>query len=137
MRIKRPDFKDAQSLLEAARKEMAFTLQLVITPESASTIIRNIYECFRMLGEALLTLRGIESTDHLQPVRALMALAVETKRPLPVIDTLRKIRHNINYYGYQPGSDEAVEAVAIAQTCFEPLCQNIKSLADSQNKVKV
>lgn len=133
MRIKRPDTKDAQSLLEAAHQEMNFTLNsLTVSPESASTIIRNIYECFRMLGDALLTWKGIESTDHLQPIHEILKLDVNTIRPLQVIDHLRRLRHNINYYGYKPSVEEAQEAISIAHSCFEAVYKKIKAFIEEK-----
>lgn len=132
MRIKRPDHKDALSLIEAAHSDMKFTFSMKVTPQSASTIIRNIYECFRMLGDALLTLRGVESSDHIQPIQELLALPVETPRPLQIIDTLRKFRHNINYYGYKPSVEEAEEAISIAKSCFEEVYNSIQKMIDQK-----
>ncbi|MCK5233583.1 MAG: hypothetical protein KAJ91_02085 [Candidatus Aenigmarchaeota archaeon] len=68
MRYKKPDRKNALSIINAAEMEMSFTLSLKPTEESAPTIVRNIYECFRMLGDALLVVDGIESEDHLMPI---------------------------------------------------------------------
>lgn len=121
MRIKRPDKKNAQSILNAARRELDYTLTLNISEESASTIIRNIYESFRMLGDALLVYRGIKSIDHVLPIKELLSLKVQTLRPVNVIGNLRKTRHNINYYGYKPNISEVEDAVSIANNCFEPL----------------
>ncbi len=128
MRVKRPDYKNAESLLATARTDVEYTLTLAVTPASARTIIRNIYESFRMLGDALLTLKGLESTDHTQPIQELLQLEVQTKRPLQVIDYLRRLRHNINYYGYAPSVEEAKEAISIAKSCFEEVDLKIKSL---------
>lgn len=121
MRYKRPDKKNALSIIEAARREMNFTLTLKPTEESGATIVRNIYECFRMLGDALLIARGIESSDHLMPITTLLNVKVETKRPIQIIDNLRRLRHNINYYGYRPTLEEVREAISIADCCFGPL----------------
>ena len=52
MKEKHPDGKNAKSILEAAEKQMRYTLTLVISDESAFNIIRNVYECFRMMGDA-------------------------------------------------------------------------------------
>lgn len=60
----KPDQKKAISLIRAAKLEMNFTLSLDITEDSASTILRNIYECFRMLGASLLTAEGKDFEDH-------------------------------------------------------------------------
>lgn|SRR3989338_6156167 len=125
MRYKRPDKKNALSILNASKRDMKFTLTLKLSEESATTIVRNIYECFRMLGDALLISRGIESSDHIMPLNELLKLRVSTSRPIIVIDNLRRLRHNINYYGYKPTISEAEDVVSIAKSCFEPLFEAV------------
>ena len=121
MRYKRPDIKNAQSILKAAQREMKFTLTLEPTEDAATTITRNIYESFRMLGDALLVAEGIESQDHITPIKELLKLKVETKRPISIIGNLRRLRHNINYYGYSPSIAEVTDTISIAKNCFKPL----------------
>ena len=135
IRYKRPDKKNAESILDAARSDMKFTLfTLKPTSESASTVVRNIYECFRMLGDALLVAKGIEAEDHVTSIKELMTLSVSTSRPIFLIDNLRKLRHNINYYGYKPTVLEAEDAVSLAKACFEPLAQEVlKKIKESGN----
>jgi uncharacterized protein (UPF0332 family) len=125
-RIKRPDKKNALSIINAAQRELHYSLRLKINEESAFNIIRNIYECFRMLGDALLISKGIVSKDHIEQVKELQTVQVKTKRPIRLIDSLRRIRHNINYYGYIPSKAEAEDAVSIAKACFYPLLKAIK-----------
>ena len=125
MRYKRPDKKNALSLIEAAQKEMRFTLNLPLSEDAGPTIVRNIYESFRMLGDALLISKGIESEDHLVPVKELLKLKVDTQRPISSIDNLRRIRNNINYYGYQPKLAEVSDVISIAQSCFNPLLDEV------------
>lgn len=120
-RYKRPDAKNALSIVNAAKRDMEFTLSLEVTEESGATIIRNTYESFRMLGDALLVAQGIKSEDHILPVRELLKLKVKTSRPIYLIDNLRRLRHNINYYGYSPELVEAEDVVSIAKSCFKPL----------------
>ena len=127
MRYKRPDRKNALSIIKAAENDMIFTLSIKPTESSASTIVRNIYECFRMLGDALLVLEGIESEDHIAPIRELTKLKVNTLRPINLVDNLRRLRHNINYYGYKPNIAEVNDAISIAQTIFKPLLNIIKA----------
>lgn len=125
MRLKVPDSKNALSITEAAKRDMNFTLSMQVTEEAGATIVRNIYECFRMLGDALLIAKGIKSEDHLMPIKELMTLRVETPRPINVIDNLRRLRHNINYYGYRPKLVEVEDALEIARLCFEPLLNEV------------
>ncbi len=51
---------------------------------------------------------------------------VKTERPIRLIDTLRKLRYNTNYYGYIPSREEAEDAISIAHACFYPLFDVIK-----------
>ena len=53
-----PDRKRALDLIASAKEELIYTLSLEISEKSANTIVRNIYESFRMLGEALLISDG-------------------------------------------------------------------------------
>ena len=121
IRYKRPDKKNALSIIEAAKMDMEFTLSLKPKEESGPTIVRNIYECFRMLWDALLVAKGIESEDHITPIKELLKLKVTTTRPINTIDNLRRLRHNINYYGYKPNLAEVEDTISIATTCFKPL----------------
>jgi len=125
MRYKRPDKKNALSIIEAAKRDMDFTLSIEVTEESSPTIIRNIYECFRMLGDALLIAQGIESEDHITPIKELLKVKVVTTRPIQLIDNLRRLRHNINYYGYKPKLIEAKDVISIAESTFKPLLNAI------------
>jgi len=128
MRYKRPDGKNALSIAEAAKRDMSFTLSIKPSDESSPTIVRNIYECFRMLGDALLVAKGIESEDHLAPISELLKLKVKTTRPIIIIDNLRRLRHNINYYGYKPTIMEAEDTISIAKSCFKPLQEEVMRL---------
>jgi len=127
LRYKKPDKKNALSILEAAERDMKFTLNLKATDLSSTTIIRNIYECFRMLGDALLVSKGIDSKDHLAPINELLKLNVSTKRPINLIENLRRLRHNINYYGYKPRLEETIDVISIAESIFYPLVKTVRA----------
>ena len=126
-RQKHPDKKNAASIVDASSRQMKYTLTLESSDSSAFTIIRNIYECFRMLGDALLITQGIEAEDHVAPIQELMNIKVETSRSIKLVDHLRRMRHNINYYGYTPGKEEADDAISVAKACFEPLFNAVKN----------
>ena len=125
-RFKHPDKKNALSILQAAEREMQYTIKLQVTDESAFNIIRNVYKCFRMLGDASLVAKGFISQDHVEQIKELEQMPVKTERPIMLIDTLRKLRHNINYYGYIPSKVEAEDALSIAKNCFNPLLEFIR-----------
>lgn len=126
IRIKHNDKKNALSIINASEKEMIFTLKQQATEESAFNIIRNIYECFRMLGDARMISKGLVSQDHIEQIKELESIPVQTERPVKLISSLRRLRHNINYYGYIPTKAEAEDALSIAKSCFYPLLDAIK-----------
>lgn len=126
IRYKRPDEKNAISLVEAAEREMKYTLTLNLSEASAPTIIKNIYECFRMLGDSLLLSKGVDSDDHVTPIKELIDLKIQTIRPMHLIDNLRRLRININYYGYKPNLSEAEDAISIAKVLFNPVLSEVK-----------
>lgn len=125
IRYKRPDNKDALSLLESARREMKYTLTIPLTEESGATIIRNIYECFRMLGDSLLVKQGIESQYHIMPINELMKIKISILRPINLIDNLRRLRHNVNYYGYKPKLEEVRDFLDFAKKCFVSISKEV------------
>ena len=125
-RIKYPDRKNASSIIDASIRQMNYTLTLEATDESAFNIIRNIYECFRMLGDALLVSRGTLVEDHVAQIKALEGLNLDTSKPMILVDKLRRMRHNINYYGYTPKKEESDDAISLAKACFEPLLNAVK-----------
>ena len=129
-RYKRPDHKNALSILLAANREMKFTLTLEVNENSGTTIVRNIYECFRMLGDAILTAKGLEGDSHIESIRELSKLKVNTTRPINLVDSLRQLRHNINYYGYRPTIAEINDALSIARSLFKPLSEEVLKIID-------
>ncbi|MBS3134398.1 hypothetical protein J4214_04155, partial [Candidatus Woesearchaeota archaeon] len=81
-----------------------------------------------MLGDAVLVSKGIGSSDHILPINEILKIRVITKRPINLIDNLRRLRHNINYYGYKPSLIDINDTISIAESCFYPLLKEIKKL---------
>ena len=105
---------------------MNFTLSIAPSEQSGPTIIRNVYECFRMIGDAILVSEGMESDDHAAPIKELMKVKVVTSRPINLVDNLRRLRHNINYYGYKPRLPEVEDTISIAKSIFQPLLKAVR-----------
>lgn len=118
MRQKIPDLEKAKSIIASAKKDYEYTLTIKVNDNSANTIIRNIYESFRMLGEALLIIKGFGFTDHMECINELINLKIKTKRNIQILDYLRKTRHSINYYGYIAKKEEAEEIISIGKDLF-------------------
>ena len=100
-----PDKAKAKGMVTAAELDMGFISGLPIAINSAQSIIRGIYENFRILGDALLTAQGFKAEGidhHTQMMDALVKLNIKTARPLFLLNDLKRIRHQINYNGYIP-----------------------------------
>ncbi len=124
-----PDKFKAQSMVSAVEAEIKFTKTIVPTAESSFTIVRNVYESFRMLGDVLLLIHGKEASEkghHIEMIKELLTLSVETKRPIQVLLNLKDLRNKINYNGYMPNVEEAKDALSILDACFEPIINKIK-----------
>jgi len=120
-KITLPDLKKAKSIIEAAKRDIDFTLKIEQSENAGATIIRNIYESFRMLGDALLVAKGLKSEDHSSQLKELTFLNTKASRPIGVLENLKRIRHNINYHGYFPTKLDVLDAINIAKSLFEPL----------------
>lgn len=123
IKINIPDKNRIESLIQASVSDMEYTTSLQVKDKASNTIIRNIYECFRMIGEASLLKRGIKAQDHLICMDELIQLGKEEN--VQIIDWLRRIRHSINYQGYLAKAKEALEAKRIADMFFKKLVQKI------------
>ncbi len=127
---KHPDKEKARSIIRASEEEIKFTLSITPTNQSASTIIRNLYESFRMLGEAILIKEGISTVDHREQIQPLLNLNIQTERPLQLIDQLRKSRHSINYYGYRPSKTDAEDAIDFTKKCFHKIFLEVNRIIE-------
>ena len=128
-----PDKERAKSIMQNSIKDMKYTLSLKVCEESANTIIRNIYESFRMLGEAILLKKGIRPIDHINSVDEILKLEIKTKRPLILLENLRRLRHNINYYGYKANIYDAKESIGFAKDCFNELSKRVNEIIEKWN----
>lgn len=129
IRKRTPDKTKARSMVEAAVIEMKFIRTLKVSRESGATIIRGIYEDFRMLGDALLFIKGKEAIGpdhHNEMINELFTLNVKTKRPIRILNNLKSLRNNINYRGYIPTVEEVNDSLSIAEDCFEPILKEVK-----------
>ena len=130
MRVRKPDRKNAQSLIAASERRMRYTRSLALDEASAATIAGNVYECFRMLGDALLISRGTEHTDHGSSIDALIHLNIRTVRSPRVLVDLKTLRHAINYYGYEPSIEQVEDVLSIADSFFEPIAERVERESD-------
>ncbi|HLD15039.1 MAG TPA: hypothetical protein VJB94_00465 [Candidatus Nanoarchaeia archaeon] len=130
-----PDKAKARSIVQAAEIEINFIQTLKPSNQSGITIVSRIYENFRMLGDALLLIRGKEvigQDHHTEMINELFTLKVNTKRPIMVLNSLKSLRNNINYRGYIPSIKDVQDVISIEEACFEPI---LKAVKEELNKI--
>lgn len=108
-------------MIEAAEREMTYVLKQGMNPEAAATLVRAMYECFRMIGDALLLARGYEAKDHHVMIDEVLHLDVTTPQPIIILDRLRRTRMKINYEGYFPTAAELDDFHNFTRACWQPV----------------
>ena len=120
---------DLNGMLKNAEDDIEFTLKLKISRDSCNTIIRNIYEAFRMLGEAVLLSKGFKSFDHKAMIEELLKL--DKNEHLLFLNTIKEIRHKINHKGYQAGIEETKDIIDFAEQHFNNIFKKVKNEIDN------
>ena len=131
-----PDKPKAKGMVSAAELDMEFISSLPITTKSTQSIIRGVYENFRILGDALLTAQGFktEGVDHhTQMIEALIKLDIKTTRPLILLKDLKKMRHQINYNGYVPTDNDVKYALELKKAFWDAVLGEVKKQIESQS----
>ena len=85
----------------------------------------NIYEDFRILGEAVLLSKGIKSFDHKAMIEELIKL--DNDAHLLFLNTIKEIRHKINHKGYSSAITEAKDAIDFAEKHFNDIYEKVKN----------
>jgi hypothetical protein len=127
---KQPDKQRAESIIKSSLNDIKFILKITPKEESASIIVRNIYESFRMLGESILIKKGIKKINHINSINELIKLNLNTKKPLNLLENLMRLRNNINYNGYRANLFEAKDTILLAKTCYLPLLNKVKKILE-------
>ncbi|MBI2574716.1 hypothetical protein HYV82_02415 [Candidatus Woesearchaeota archaeon] len=136
IRKKVPDIAKARSMIAAARIDMGFIESVPVSREASQSIIRGVYENFRILGDALLTAQGFEasgSDHHAEMIDAIVRLQIKTPRSLMLLHEIRKLRHRINYIGYIPSEEEAEYVLSIKKALWKPVLAEAEKLVLSKN----
>ena len=107
LRRRSPDKARIRSMLEAAKRTSEYVCRLEINEESAAVVFRELYECLRQIGDALLWRSGWEPLKHTASIEALKEEVgyVDYEK----LDRLRIIRNNANYRGYSVSVQNALE----------------------------
>ena len=131
-----PDRAKAEGIVATAEKNISAIERLEIDSITGPLITSTIYESFRMLGDALLTAEGFETEGkdhHSEMIGRLMQLKVNANRSLLVLDELRRKRNKINYDGYLPTQDEVKDVIAVKNSLWKPLLEEIKFVIKRQS----
>ena len=57
-----------------------------------------------------------------------VAIDAKTKRPIQVLDSLRRLRHDINYRGYQHSQADLDDILSIKEACWKPILDKVSEI---------
>mgnify|MGYP001582547461 CR=1 FL=1 len=129
IRKKVPDKAKALSILNAAANNIEAIKLLEGNRKADGLAVTAIYESFRMLGDALLTAEGFETSGkdhHAEMIGRLLKLQINADRSLLVLDELRRKRNKVNYEGYAPSEDEVKDIIAVKNSLWDPVFNEVK-----------
>ena len=128
-----PDKPKALSMLNAAANNVEAIKLLEGNRIAGGLVVSAIYESFRMLGDALLTYEGFETSGndhHVEMIGRLLKLQINADRSLLVLDELRKKRNKVNYEGYAPTEDEINDIIAVKNLLWDSVFNEVKRLIE-------
>ena len=121
-------------MVAAATRDMGVMDKITSIENAGSTIIRGVYENFRMLGDAVLTAQGGEEMGthhHREMIAVLTKLPVKSDRSILVLQKLRKLRHKINYEGYIPEEEEVKYVISVKKALWKPVLDAVKKQVEN------
>ena len=116
LRPKQIDIEKIKSLINSSKSNADIALRIKLDEKSATVIFRELYECIRQLSEALWMLDGYEPKTHEIALESLKEIEIKNKLKLNHLDRYRKIRHDINYQGFQSTLEQAKEILDFWKT---------------------
>ena len=116
LRPKQVDIEKIKSLIDSSKSNAEVALKIKLDEKSATVIFRELYECIRQLSEALWMINGYEPKTHEVALESLTELEIKSKLKLNHLDRYRKIRHDINYQGFQATLEQAKEILDFWKT---------------------
>jgi len=119
LRPKSAEPPKVRSLLDSIENDSRVTLAIPLSPETATVIFRELYECIRQLGDAAWWQRGYEPRNHEVSIEILQGL--RTDAALHHLPRFKAIRHDINYRGFRASEAQAREVIAFWNTCGKAL----------------
>ncbi len=105
------DVELAKSLIAESGKILAVIKELKPNDTNSTLLMRECYESFRQICEAIAVYKGYRTYSH-EAITAFIAEILNEKEIANSFDRYRKIRNSINYYGTPISLAETQKALA-------------------------
>ncbi len=137
LRKRSPDMKQADTLIDAANERASIAKAIPLSEKSATTILSELYESFKNLGNARWWVLGYKPTKDAHVVSMLIISKAQIAHAYKVqnIDRFRQLRNKANYDGYRVTLGEAKEILGLWNEVSEELIEWVKEKR-SGNKVE-
>ena len=127
IRPRQIDTERIKSILKSAETNATVTLKIPLSDDSASIIYRELYECIRQLGDAMLWTNGYEPLSHEVSMDAIRELDIKNKILLNHLTRFKSIRNDINYRGFRASQTQAKEIMDFWKKCGSEILEKIKN----------
>lgn len=104
------DVELAKSLIAESGKILIVIKELNPNDTNATVLMRECYEAFRQICEAIAVHKGYKIYSH-EAITSFIAEILNEKEIAEVFDRYRKIRNSINYYGTPISVEEVQKAL--------------------------
>ena len=106
-----PDIELAKSLIIESNKILLVVNGLALNDTNSSVLMRECYEAFRQICEAIAVNKGYKIYSH-EAITSFVGEILNEKEIAESFDRYRKIRNSINYYGTPVNIEEVKKALA-------------------------
>ncbi len=123
------DTQRLNSLLSSAKDNSDYASSLEINEKSSTAIFKELYDCFRQLGDAKLLLLGYESQGKGSHEVSIEAIQEEKVDFLAFnnLDRFRRLRNDANYKGYKATVADAQDISNVWKNCGNKLINLLRA----------
>lgn len=105
----------AESLKKSAVQRLDAASSLPINEKMCKIIFENSYEATREAADAVLAVNGYKSYSHEATIAFLSKEKILEENSINILDSMRRKRNRMKYYGRKSSPEEAKEALEFAK----------------------
>ena len=117
IRVRQPDKERVKSIVESAKINAKIAKTVNLNEDSATVVVREIYESVRQLGDAKWWALGYEPRNHEICMEILKESNIKEKLLLNHLSRFKRMRNDANYRGFKITVAQAREIINFWDKC--------------------